>query len=81
MNLISLLLTHPATTILVASYVVIGGVNTMPRPGDPFRLYRWLYDWSHVLLNSPAAQHFEQQVGVKYLPPLTGTGDGNGAGL
>jgi hypothetical protein len=80
MNFMSLLLAHPATTILIVSYVVIGGVNTMPKPGDPFKLYRWLYDWSHVLLNSPAAQHLERQVGVKYLPSLTGTGDRDGVG-
>jgi len=80
MNFVSLLLAHPATTILVASYIVIGAVNTMPKPGDPLKLYRWLYDWCHVMLNSPAAQHFEQQVGVKNLPSLVGTGDRDGAG-
>jgi hypothetical protein len=80
MDLISLLLAHPATTIFVASYLVVGGVNTMPKPGDPFKLYQWLYDWSHVLLNSPAAKQFEQQTVVKYLPSLTGTGDRDGTG-
>lgn len=52
-------------------YVVVAGVNTMPSPGEEFDAYRWLYDWSHLLLNSPGAQRLEQKLGLPS-PPTGG---------
>jgi hypothetical protein len=52
-----------------AAYVVVGAVNTMPKPPAPGErlekgwAYRWMYDWTHMLLNSPAGQRLEQRIG------------------
>lgn len=50
--------------LVVGAYVVIAGVNTMPKPGTKFELYPWLYDWAHVLLNSPMVTRFERKMDI-----------------
>jgi len=58
--------------LVILAYAVIAGVNTMPKPGANKTTtqtkwevgYSWLYDWTHVLLNSPMATRFEQHYNV-----------------
>lgn len=50
--------------IVIAAYVLIAGVNTMPKPGTAFELYPWIYDWMHVLLNSPMVTRFERKMNI-----------------
>jgi hypothetical protein len=50
--------------LVIAAYIIIAGVNTMPKPGAKFELYPWVYDWMHVLLNSPMVTRFERKMDI-----------------
>ena len=50
--------------VFVGGYILIAGVSTMPKPGDKFAVYQWIYDWAHLLLNSPMAMRIEQRFQV-----------------
>lgn len=56
--------------LFAAAYIVIAGVNTMPKPGTHkpgeggAEFYAWLYDWAHVLLNSPLVTRFESKLNM-----------------
>lgn len=50
--------------VFVGGYILIAGVSTMPKPGDKFAVYQWIYDWAHLLLNSPMAMRIESRFQV-----------------
>ena len=60
--------------VLAAAYILIAGVNTMPKPGTHkpgegwAEFYAWLYDWAHVLLNSPLVTRFESKLNITPTP-------------
>lgn len=47
--------------IVAATYALLGAVNTMPAPDQPWNLRKWFYDWSHLMLQSSPVQRIENK--------------------
>jgi hypothetical protein len=57
-----------AALIGAGIYSAVAGVNTMPVPGSEMNaqtLYKWFYDWTHCLINSPQVQVIERHFHIE----------------
>ena len=55
---------------VVCALLLTSAVKTFPLPGQPFRMYTFLYDWSHQFLNITNTRLSPQPV---ITPPESGT--------
>jgi len=77
-HLLNFAVAHWQAIGILSLYALIAAISTMPPPGHKVSFYEWFYDWTHTLINSPAAAKF--RIPVPPAPPEPLKNDAPGAG-
>ena len=76
-ELVQLIYSHWVAISLSVGYTIVAGIAAMPEPGtwqESGGFYGFVYRWTHILANAPAARVIESKLDIPQEQPKKYTG-------